>query len=366
MLQRVHDLSSEARQLLKTARSIADAAEDISSGHSPFGRWLIPGLIPADGLSVLYGPTGSGKSFFTVHVGLCVAGARQWGEHAIEPGTVVYLAAEDRFGIEARAVAAARHLHLNVGELPFEFLTPDCIHDTGWQTHLVDVLRAIAGRNGCLIKLIILDTLSAVFGGYDQNDAGPMSRATERLLFVARSLGCAVLVTHHSGKEADRGHRGSQVLKDRADAFLSISRAAQGLITVNAEKMRNGPADSSASFRLEPFEISAGDRIERTLIVSELTTGKLTVAPRSDAALQASSRPGRPPKDARACLDALRKALDGTEGSITTEAWREAVYASPAFEDRRQGARRQAFNHSKKHLLTAGKIEIEGDSVRLA
>ena len=94
-------LSPEARRLLDDATSLGVAAEQIKQGQSAFGRWLVPALVPAQGLVVLYGPTGVGKSFFTAHLGVCVAGGRQWGDHQLEVGTVVYLAPEDRSGIEA-------------------------------------------------------------------------------------------------------------------------------------------------------------------------------------------------------------------------------------------------------------------------
>ena len=67
---------------------------------------------------------------------------------------------------------------MSIADLPFEFLSPPCIHDTEWDKDLVDVFKLIGERNGPPVRLVILDTLGAAFGGFDQNDAGPMSRAT--------------------------------------------------------------------------------------------------------------------------------------------------------------------------------------------
>ena len=50
--------------------------------------WLIKGLLPATGLAVTYGPSGSGKSFLALDAALHIAGGRAWAGASGSPRPV--------------------------------------------------------------------------------------------------------------------------------------------------------------------------------------------------------------------------------------------------------------------------------------
>jgi hypothetical protein len=57
----------------------------------PPPQWLIGGLAPADGLVVLYGEPGAGKSFVALDWGLSVATGAPWLGREVKQGEVVYI-----------------------------------------------------------------------------------------------------------------------------------------------------------------------------------------------------------------------------------------------------------------------------------
>jgi hypothetical protein len=360
-------LSSGALHLIGGATSIAEAARMLASGEHGFGRCLIPGLVPARGLTVIYGATGSAKSFFAIHVGLCVAAGLRWSDTTIERGTVAYLASEDRGGIEARAVAAAHGLGLRVEDLPFEILTAPCIHGNEWPNEIVEVLDGLGRRYERPTRLAILDTISAAFGDRDQDNAGPMSGAAQKLLEVSSLAQCAMMALHHTGKDVGRGHRGSQVIKDRSDQFSQIKPIGGGRFTVAVEKARNAAPSTNVHFRLAPYELKVGGRIATTMIVTDLTVsghGEQVDPQTFEHSGGAPSQVQKLPKDAQKCLDALA-ALERLNGTpIMTDAWRSAAYA--ALGERKPDALRQAFNFGKKRLVAEGLITIEDNIVKIS
>jgi hypothetical protein len=61
-------ISPKAKNLLANARNLESAADFIASGQSTFGQWCVPGFLPQQGTAVLYGQSGSAKSFLAIHL----------------------------------------------------------------------------------------------------------------------------------------------------------------------------------------------------------------------------------------------------------------------------------------------------------
>jgi hypothetical protein len=344
--------STATKQLLDNARNLASAAEFLASGKSTFGEWCIPGLLPKQGTAVIYGPTGAGKTFLTLHLALRIAGAVDWFGQKLGGGTVVYLAAEDRHGVEARAVAAAEHMGLPIDQIALEFLTPAAIHSEGWTKTLIEALAELRLMNERPIVAVFLDTLGASFGGRSQDEAAQMTMVTDAMQDVSNHFECVFVTVHHPRKNEVKGLRGSQVLEDRCDAVINICKAKDGVIAVNVEKQRNSALGAPLLCRLAPVEIAIGkDRTETTCVVDEIVMSK--VATQAIAASPSSAKLSR---DVKIVLDIIKRA----EGPISVRKLLDLTRAPlKAAKDRKDGAIREALSHSKAVLLQGGYIEID-------
>lgn len=346
-------LTPAALHLLSGSRDLAAAAEVLRSGKSTFGKWCLPGLLPQQCTAALYGPTATGKTFVGLHLALCRAAALPWFGAKLEPGTVVYLAGEDRPGVEARAVAAARHMSLPLEDLAFEFLSPGPIHADGWAASLSEALREIEGRQEQPLAAVFLDTMGSVFGGRSQDDAAQMTLATDAMQAVAERFRCAFVAVHHTGKEEARGLRGSQVLKDRVDTVIALGRLKAGDgISISVEKQRNGPSGFSMTCRLDDADVDlGGGHVERTRIVADLAMA--TVAPPS---APVNDAPAALSADERVALDALKAAPAPITVRNLAVLTKDALLAR---KPRADGAVRTAISHVKKQLLAKQFIEID-------
>ena len=87
-------------------------------------RYLVKGIIPYPGLTVIWGPPKSGKSFWTLDVAMHVALGREYRSKRVQEGPVVYCCFEGQSGISARLEAfRQRFLPEDVGNVPF-YLQP--------------------------------------------------------------------------------------------------------------------------------------------------------------------------------------------------------------------------------------------------
>src|SRR5690606_28923425 len=81
--------------------------EPVSTAHSaPQGDWLIKRLLPGAGLTIVFGASNSGKTFFTLDMALALAtNQRRWLGHRCVATGVVYSALEGNLAARISAWA---------------------------------------------------------------------------------------------------------------------------------------------------------------------------------------------------------------------------------------------------------------------
>src|SRR5215510_6828331 len=90
--------------------------KDITPNTAP--NYLVKGIIPREGIVVIWGPPKCGKSFWTFDVFMHVALCWVYRGHKVRQGAVVYLALEGGKGFHGR-VEAWRRKHGYDGDAPF-------------------------------------------------------------------------------------------------------------------------------------------------------------------------------------------------------------------------------------------------------
>jgi hypothetical protein len=76
---------------------------------------------------------------------------------------------------------------------------------------------------------------------------------------------------HHPGKDEDKGMRGSSALLGAADAVWQISLEDDGRHRINVEKMKDGPNNQGATFKLKPRPLGVDeDNDEISTLVVEV------------------------------------------------------------------------------------------------
>lgn len=175
----------------------------------------------ATGLNVVYGPSGSFKSFYVLDALLGLAQAQP----------VVYVAGEGVGGLHNRVEAWCAYNKLSAGQ---SYFIP----------HAINLLKPSAVRELCEIlkKLnpvaVVFDTLARCASGGDENSAKDMGRAVASSDYIRQMLGASSIWVHHTNK-AERGERGSGAIRGAADNMVEIFPNGDGSVKVSCSKSKD-------------------------------------------------------------------------------------------------------------------------------
>ena len=227
----------------------------ISDLHAtPPPSWRVEGYLPQRGFGILFGPSGTFKSFIALDIALSVAHGVPWRGRNVTQGPVLYIAAEGTYGIANRVLVWIEHRGKDAPCAGF-WLAPVAgnLLDPKFVAYVIDRLSALPEQP----VLVIADTLARSFGGGDENSTKDMNTFVSSCDKIAASLDCFVLAIHHSGKDSDRGARGSSVLRAAADVEIKVTRDHGDMVaTISVTKQKDAEETQPQSVRLIPVEIA--------------------------------------------------------------------------------------------------------------
>lgn len=241
-------------------------ASDLASIHVPRPRWLIEGIWTRGGCGFVSGAPKSYKSWLSLDMAVSIAtGEPLLGEYrVVSPGPVLYLQEEDSLAtvvdrldsiVEGRAPRAhwGGVLEVDGGSVTWEppsglpidiqAHTGVVLSDPRWMSWLSERVRTYEYR------AVVIDTLTTTVGDVDLDKAVDLqTRVLRPLREIAQTYDCAVIIVHHSRKNAQGGRRGSNMLGSVAlhgwvDCAMYLDRDEEsGVITVSPEG-KSDPAE---------------------------------------------------------------------------------------------------------------------------
>jgi len=188
------------------------------------GSFIVNGLIQANESGLMYGDSGSKKTFLAIHIACCVASGMACFGKGVREGLVYYFAAEDPAGVRER-VRGWEQAYNGGDPLPTMQLIPrafDLLNQEKQDKFVssVEALYSVLPPERRKTSLIIVDTLSANnsamnIGGkaLDENSNNDMATMLTKATELARRLGASILFIHHSGKDSEKGARGASALR---------------------------------------------------------------------------------------------------------------------------------------------------------
>lgn len=192
--------------------------------NRPPREWLIGGLLPAGASVSLVGAAGTGKSLLALALSLALArGHRAFADLSIaQPRRVLYLDMEntaddlaERF--EALGVTRGDDLH----RLTFLHLPAlDPLDSPRGGRQLAAVVDAYGLSRA---DLVVLDSMQRVTSG-GENDSDTMRAFYSCTGLELKRRGLTVLRTDNTGKDAERGARGTSGKRDDVDVELILTR----------------------------------------------------------------------------------------------------------------------------------------------
>jgi hypothetical protein len=322
-------------------------------------RPLVKGILEREQTSLMFGDAGTGKTFLALDIGLHVAAGRDWAGRRVAAGGVVYVAAEAGRSIANRVAAWRQEYGLDI--LPFAAVTSPvdlCHANSGDLGRLIAAIEA----EGLDLALVVIDTVSRVMAGGNENapdDMGALVRALDQL---RDELRCHVLAVHHRGKDPKKGGRGHSLLHCAVDTEVEVSRGKAGdIFFASVNKQRDGAAGGYVAFRLESVHLGEdGDGEPVTSCVVRPVAGASPSKPASTLPAKAKlalelltieiEKNGEVPPQA--------DAIPANTRCVAESVWREACYSGGISGSDKPEAKQKAFKRAEADLLDAVRIGV--------
>jgi hypothetical protein len=194
---------------------------------TPPPSFMVADYLIENSFAVLYGAPATFKSFLAIDWALSIAHGIDWNGRPTSQGAVVYLAMEGQSGIAVRAEAWHRDRQLDDDGVPFYAVTTPIGMAMEDAPDVLQLRHAIEDTlGGVSPDLIVVDTLARSFAGSgaDENSATDMGMFIRSCDLMKEWFDCTVLAVHHSGKDSDKGLRGSSSLLGAVDTSVAIKR----------------------------------------------------------------------------------------------------------------------------------------------
>jgi hypothetical protein len=316
--------------------------------------WIVKGVLPAAGLAVVYGASGSGKSFAVLDLALAIARGTAWRGRKVRQGRVAYIAAEGADGFRKRLAAYAQHQGCDLATVPMTVLNgaPNLM-EVKDAADLVVGLEAAGGAD-----VIVIDTLAQTTPGANENAGEDMGKALGHCRRIHERTGALVILIHHSGKDAARGARGWSGLRAAADAEIEVLRDdATGQRSLRLSKNKDGEDNLQWGFQLDIVQLGVDEDLEP---ITSCVVVEAQIKP---------PQAGRPMGPVETVVHAVVMEMGQAQSAgIEVDAViREAIKRLPEAEDGKRDTRRQRARRALATLTTGdfAPFFMEGDTVAI-
>ena len=226
------------------------------------------------------------------------------------------------------------------------------------------------------VDLVVIDTLARAFGGGNENSSEDMGAFITSCGHLQEAFDSALLVIHHSGKDAAKGLRGHSSLLGAVDTELELLRfddQPKGILTISKQK----DGEDGLRFGFEMVEIDIEERPEGSLSLDE-SRKSLAVQPSdealknsmSEAKKEALNRVGKG-KNQTLAVEALRVAIStkglhwkvsvGVRKCVKLDQWREIFAQKMGTDEEGDGAFRAAWRRVRSEKGRPQDVRIESD-----
>lgn len=242
-------------------------------------------------VNVLFGPSGSGKSFLTLDMAVHLAAGRDWaGFKCKQKMAVLYICTESGSSFGKRAEAARTRIGVKAGaslqECPFAYYPAhvDLLNNKDHIKLIQKLVTDLEAQSGYKCGLVIVDTLSAAFGGGNENSED-MTKFVNNMAEIKFSKKVAVLVVHHTGKDESAGARGHSSLKGNIDTEIQVRSEKRGekyYRSFSSTKQKDDETGTGKKFGLQIIELGRdddGDAITTCTVTLEGETEFEAIAP---------------------------------------------------------------------------------------
>ncbi|TIN83116.1 bifunctional DNA primase/polymerase [Mesorhizobium sp.] len=319
---------------------------------------FIKGVFGEREFTTISGLPGTGKSVIVTDMACHVACGKDWHGRRVKPGLVIYVAAE-RKKLTERRMMAFRKEH-GVENVPLLVIGGrlDFTKDLKDVRDLIAEIKKAEIETGTECVWVIIDTLTRVFGGGDQNASKDMTKFVSSCDEILMETKAHVTAIHHSSWSGDRG-KGAIDLDGAVDASFMVKKSG-GSYKLVCDGTNDGEEGEVLAFAMKSVELGVDED-------GEPTTAPVVLKVASDNIAKGLAEATTHKDRALVILREMQEEGEMSPGMhglpedtmlVPEESWRQAFY--DALGDAPQPTKQATFVRVKKSLLKSGSIGESG------
>lgn len=225
-----------------------------SEGFDNIQTWVVKGFFPKSSFGVIYGKSGSRKSFLAIDISCSIATGTPWQNKKVSTGAVVYIAAEGQTGM-ARRIKAWEIVNGKKVENLYILGQSLLISEASARQNIIEAIQDIENKNGVKVELVVLDTLARNFEG-DENSSDAMGKFIRSCDLAKTATDTTILCIHHCGKDTTKGGRGSSALIGACDFEFQVTHNMNThLTTLSNTKQKDAEAAPELVFEFKSVDL---------------------------------------------------------------------------------------------------------------
>jgi RecA-family ATPase len=206
---------------------------------------FLPDLLHDSTVGMIFGPPGSGKTFFAIHLLCCAALGRVTFGMKPEKRRGLYVGLEGESGIKARVMA---WVAANEGDAsPIHYAVGGFAIISEGDKDVSDLIEYIRNER---IEFVVIDTWSLAMSGLDEISGQHMSAGINALHRIKRETGACVVVVAHTGKNEKAGIRGHSSQTGNVDTTIELVVQNKRRVEQLTSERRVGERSSARHTRL--------------------------------------------------------------------------------------------------------------------
>jgi RecA-family ATPase len=221
--------------------------------------WLIDSILPASGVSLMFGASNTGKTFASLHFAECIAYGMQWYGHDVKKGFVLYFYLEGGKNLEPRKRAWRKHFNREgTDNIAFVKTHMNFRSDRKFLEETIKYFESI-GKNPALI---VIDTFSASAIGVNQNNQDEVAAVLMTAQDIVREHETNVMFVHHTNKTGDMN--GSQAFINHIETRIELKHEDKTkddkLLIMHCDKQRDDEKFADIGMELEIVDLGCNSK----------------------------------------------------------------------------------------------------------
>lgn len=214
----------------------------------PPPNFVLEPFLVRNALNLLFGASGSYKSFIALDWACCIASGQSWHGTSVEQGPVLYIAGEGSGGIPKRLDAWAKARRVPLPDEMTWIPEPIPLRDGSAVEWICEYLAGWESPPA----LVVVETFARALAGGNENSSDDVGTLIAGLDRIRVETNAAILITHHTGWEHVGRERGWSGFPAALDTSILVDRRAPLTVKLTRRKAKDAEEFEAVHLSLHP------------------------------------------------------------------------------------------------------------------